>query len=773
MKKFELTFNPYTKESRLVVGGKPDKKRKEAICGQDGTDLALWATDFFPRAVASFNDAVDVTFNGIERDYEFLEDALKAFPEKGSQIKPGTISKPEDRLQKLRALFAKMQKESPFAVLKSEKQKRDFEIATNSEYEMAVVATMSSGKSTLINSMLGREILPAKNEPTTARTASIHNIRDALGFTAMAYDSKGNVIEKVDPLTFEQMDRLNNDRNILAVHIFGAIPGIESKEISLVLTDTPGPNSSQCPEHQERTYKLLNADWKPMILYVINATQFGINDDKALLNKIRELVHVGDRQSHDRFLFVLNKADEFNSGRGESAAKMLDKARKYLEDHGIINPRIMPVSALLAKLIRQNQNHESLSDDEEDFLFPKIRRFIQDPLKHFTDYAHFLSPATGTALKARVEKAKAENNEMELALLYSGVPSVEMAISEYLTKYAIPDKIAQGVETFKARIDSLKIEADAKKSIEHDKKRIAKLQKALKRLQAVLKKGDMAKKVKLQIESLTVEKETKQLLVKGRQKLMEAFGNATNGLGGKMAIEDAKAKVEQLAATIASIQADFVAQTEKAINHILIGHADKCIDQYNAYIRDIMGEARFTMPVDIILPHDFHSSGEKDLDDYVFDKKIQIRTETYKVENRQRSTIWNGTSLRAMWARVIGRDSFLGRSAYIECKRPVYGRRKFLDFGKYLSESLLPEIEYFATSTRKTAIEDANKAADAFKAEFLTQIKGLNKTIQKKAAELQQTLADEKKLKVELEKNQKNLEWLKEFLEDLDKILTI
>ena len=773
MKKFELTFNPYTKESCIVIGGKPDKKRKEAICGQDGTDLALWAGEFFPRAVDSFNDDVEVTFNGIERDYEFLEDALKAFPEKGSQLKPGTISKPEDRLQKLRDLFAKMQKESPFAVLKSEKQKRDFETATNSEYEMAVVATMSSGKSTLINSMLGREILPARNEPTTARTASIHNIQDATGLSATAYDSKGNVIEEVDPLTFEQMERLNDTRNILAVHIFGAIPGIESKDVSLVLTDTPGPNNSQSAEHKEHTYKLLREDQKPMILYVMNATQFAIHDDEDLLKTIKELVHVGGRQSHDRFLFVLNKADEVDIGKGESAAKMLDKAMEYLEKRGIPNPRIMPTSARLAKLIRQKRNGEALTSKEKGYLIVDSSDFIEDTKKHFTDYARFLSPATEAVLNARIEKAKTENNEEELALLYSGIPSIELAITEYLTKYAIPDKIAQGVETFKARIDSLKIEADAKKSIEHDKKRIAELQKALERLQTVLKKGDMAQKVKLQIESLTVEKETTQLLVKGRQKLMEAFGNATNGLGGEMAIEAAKAKVERLAATIASIQADFVAQTENAINHILMRHADMCMEQYNTYIRDIMGEAQFTMPVDIVLPHDFHSSGEEDFDDFVDEKTIQTGTETYKVRNLQKSIIWDGFSLRAAYARWRGLDSFWGRPAYIECERPVYGKRKFLDFGKYLSESLLPEIENFATSTRKTAIEDANKAANAFKAEFINHLEGLNAAIQRKASELQQTLADEKKLEVELEKNQNNLKWLKKFIEDLDKILTI
>ena len=92
----------------------------------------------------------------------------------------------------------------------------------------------------------------------------------------------------------------------------------------------------------------------------------------------------------------------------------------------------MPTSARLAKLIRQDRNGE-LTSREKKRLIVDSSDFIEDTSKHLTDYARFLSPATDAALKARVEKAKAENNKTELALLYSGVPSVEMAISEYLT----------------------------------------------------------------------------------------------------------------------------------------------------------------------------------------------------------------------------------------------------------------------------------------------------------------------------------------------------
>ena len=59
-----------------------------------------------------FNDSVEVTFNGIQRDYEFLEDALSLFDERGSVIKQGRIVQPENVMGQLKSLFVKMRKES-------------------------------------------------------------------------------------------------------------------------------------------------------------------------------------------------------------------------------------------------------------------------------------------------------------------------------------------------------------------------------------------------------------------------------------------------------------------------------------------------------------------------------------------------------------------------------------------------------------------------------------------------------------------------------------
>ena len=58
------------------------------------------------------------------------------------------------------------------------------QILKDKKYSVAVVATMSSGKSTFLNAMLGARILPAKQEACTAKVYSIEDDDNAESFQA-------------------------------------------------------------------------------------------------------------------------------------------------------------------------------------------------------------------------------------------------------------------------------------------------------------------------------------------------------------------------------------------------------------------------------------------------------------------------------------------------------------------------------------------------------------------------------------------------------------
>ena len=216
--------------------------------------------------------------------------------------------------------------------------------------EILVMATMSSGKSTLINSLLSKKVLPSSNEACTATITRIKDI-DNDNFIGKAYNEKGELKYEEDNISYEKMIEWNKAEDILTIELQGNIPFVEASEISLVITDTPGPNNSKDKSHRQRLMNMLDGNkYKPLILYVLNATQFGITDDSDLWKSVLKKLENADKRKKDSFLFVVNKIDTFNED--DDIQKTLKNIKTYLEEKGIIEPNILPVAALPALEIR-------------------------------------------------------------------------------------------------------------------------------------------------------------------------------------------------------------------------------------------------------------------------------------------------------------------------------------------------------------------------------------------------------------------------------------
>lgn len=766
MTNVKLKYNPYTKEKALEINGQlQDKELVKNICGADGSELSEWCLKFFENILNKENDSFTVYFSGIQRDYEFMEDGLKKFAENNSDLEvkliPEKVVAASDKLNELKVLFEKMQVETPFEQLKTTELKRLFEKATDSAFEMAVVATMSSGKSTLINSMLGQELLPARNEATTATIAKIHDKDEADHFYGESYDAEGTRLDVADPLTIEKMEQMNDLASTSRIEIFGDIPGIESKNIHLVLTDTPGPNNSRTTEHYKHTMDLLKADYKPMIIYVLNATQLESNDDNGLLASVARIIKSGDRQSRDRFLFVLNKADEFDPEKNEPVSRKIDDVKDYLsKKHEITNPRVFPTSARLAKLIRQTiKNDSSLTSKEIREV--KINRggFIDDERLHFSDYADFLSPSTFDELKERIAKAKEAGDENEEALLYTGVPSIEMAITEYLTKYALPAKISEGVHSFKDKIDALNVEADEKNSLAGNQNKVAELQKQLDYIKDILARGEKASDVRKQIEDLSTANELKKAFEKAGAKLAASFiKRIQNMKHTKISVETARAYIDNLRIIIPNITADFTSSVEKTLDDVLRSQAEKCVNSYKKYVEDLIGSVGYELPPAAILGDVAAISVDEALGSYTHTEDVMETV--HRIEKNEDKHWWNPFT----WFDP----------KYYEWDEDVkVGEENYVNFSKYIEESLYPEIEKFERVTRDVATSTAQDREFELKKSFLEKFSVLNDAIKAKINEQEKALADQKRFNEMIEKNKKNLAWLSSFKKELDDILTV
>ena len=280
------------------------------------------------------------------------------------------------------------------------------------EKEIVVVATMSSGKSTLINALLSKKLLPSSNEACTATITKVIN-RKQENYSAKAYSEKKELLYEEYDVSYEKMKEWNNNENISEIEIYGNIPFANKKEIlNLTLIDTPGPNNSRNSVHQKILEKYLeNINENRIILYVLNATQLGITDDSILLDNLIKIV--GNKSKN--IIFVLNKSDCFNN-EDDDMAKIMKGVSKYLEKKGIENTDILPIAALPALVIRSEPQDES----------EKLHRNFYINIMNIDENLHL---EKYTVMKSENYKLKNISNE-EKALLHTGIHILENKIIE-------------------------------------------------------------------------------------------------------------------------------------------------------------------------------------------------------------------------------------------------------------------------------------------------------------------------------------------------------
>lgn len=85
MTRVDLTYNPYTRERNLAIDSKEIPENQTSnFCGAKGTELSQWCETLWERLASHCNDDIELWFTGIQRDFEFLSDAMNRSMEKKS-----------------------------------------------------------------------------------------------------------------------------------------------------------------------------------------------------------------------------------------------------------------------------------------------------------------------------------------------------------------------------------------------------------------------------------------------------------------------------------------------------------------------------------------------------------------------------------------------------------------------------------------------------------------------------------------------------------------
>ncbi len=496
MKKVYIKYNPYKLETEILIDGKELKKNSSIReLTRNGSRLQEWIEDLPKSLCKECNDrAFDITFYGTEEDKSDLEEifteACKDKIVEGVKIDFEEGKSLKGKEEKIDKVFAEIQK-GQFDELKSDDIKNAFKQAKNDDFEVCVVATMSAGKSTLINALLGTKLMPSTQAACTATITRIKDIDGQSNWRAEAYkcirDKEGRVSElrlseTVEDLTNEKMVDWNKDEDILEIRVCGDIGFVSSDEVSLVLVDTPGPNNAIEKEHGIVQEEFLNKSSKALVLFILDEN-YGTESEKALLKSIGKKMAVNGKMSKDRFIFAVNKMDNRKEEDGP-ITDTLEDIRKYLDDCGIKNPNLFPIAALPALSIRMLKsgielNEDQIEDLEDDASVKKLNRKL-----HLDEYATLprnVKNIVNEKLKEAEEneKEKDRDERYDQALIHTGVPSLEAAICQYVEKYAKTAKIKNIVDTFMHRIDELKAEGELidniHKSLKNDKENFKKI----------------------------------------------------------------------------------------------------------------------------------------------------------------------------------------------------------------------------------------------------------------------------------------------------------
>jgi ribosome biogenesis GTPase A len=736
MNHIAITHNPFLIETVFTINGQAPSESSN-ISGYCTKRLQLWVEQIFFDFRDFFNGAnqFHLEFTGVESDFIDIQQAAEKATQQGMTIELHfhPVAPAEDRLEKITQLMARVENTPKFAEYLEKsgtEAQSDFREALNNDFDAYVIATMSSGKSTFINAMLGQDLLPAANEATTATIVHIYDDKSrGNNFLGKRIARDGEIIEIREAIDLDTMKNWNQDPDTKTIKLWGDILAVEHNDnVRLVLTDTPGPNNAQDKEHERTTTGFVQDSLRnPLIIYVLNATQLGTNDDSILLRLVAEIMSKGGKQSKDRFLFVVNKMDMFDPEGGENVEETLQRVREYLNENGIQDPNIYPVSARMAYLLRKQSE---LTKKERNDKHSIGELLLDEPSMALPQYMP-LSPRV-----ARAMEAKATSRE----LLNSGLPAVEAVIDEYISKYSFPMRLNRANLALTTAIERGMQEADLMKQLEIDECELDRVMTEISLLKARRDKGFNTQAYK---EKIIHEGRDLPLDIQDSLNAMEAnVRGVINELGDDFVGDStptlAQNKLEQAAKHVEFTFNRTINEYEQAFQNSQVQIKADLHEEYLNHIASLFPDSR-TLELPIF----------KSLKKSIATIALNIDLNDEDVSSRSEVT-GHRTVSDSSWYNPFS----WGRTREVEVRSEV----EYVDLSEIWKERMIAISSHFDAlkySAIKRIQDDKNKLIDNYlgflDAEFTVRFDGILDDLNQKAANKEQREAAIYQAKAELE----------------------
>ncbi|TBX75870.1 hypothetical protein E0M25_14960 [Bacillus mycoides] len=211
----------------------------------------------------------------------------------------------------------------------------------DNRFEIVVVGEFSTGKSTFINALLRKNVLPSKVTPTTATINFIRHIEQGDGTEkAVINFFNGNKIES----SFDQLEKyvteMSEEHNVVEeishVDIF-----VDSQYLTegVVIVDTPGLQALH-PEHERITKEQIKKSNASVLLF--NMEQPGKRSEFMFLKDLSDSI--------DRIFFVGNRMDGVPENEISDVVNSLESSLKDNNYQSVPEEyaKVFPISALQA-----------------------------------------------------------------------------------------------------------------------------------------------------------------------------------------------------------------------------------------------------------------------------------------------------------------------------------------------------------------------------------------------------------------------------------------
>ncbi len=311
-------------------------------------------------------------------------------------------------------------------------------------FKIAVVGEFSTGKSTFINAMIGRDLLSHATQEVTATITNIHNVSrsDKRYKTCDVTCYDGSVIHlEDDGKLVEFTTTQSRERNVVQdIQFVDYYTDFMEEGADVVIVDTPGLNG-MADGHRELTLEEVKQANYCIYLFGIR----GMADtDKAI---IRQLSHY-----QNKFIFVLNFIDQIKSSEGEDVGEILDDIRRFLEEDVFSGQkdkeyRLFGVSSLKALASKDNRIKKLYQNDTRDIGQEERESLYEE--SHFENFEEYLGKAINNAT---IETLRLEQ--------------MQYLLEHFLKE--LEEQLAQSQE----QIEFLKTEAGKAEGVERLKKKL-------------------------------------------------------------------------------------------------------------------------------------------------------------------------------------------------------------------------------------------------------------------------------------------------------------